>query len=213
LFPQLYRKLSLQGLPDVGLRVYQGVYRHNWYKNVLTLDALGRIADELVSRDIEYLLYGSAALTLAYYKDFGARPITVLNLLCARESLEVTVGILYNLGWVRENPDQCFRDAQGRKLTLQSPSDVGLNDVPHQSDIQPFKGLQLHLLDLETHSQLLLCRNCNWDIQSSLLWITDFVRMFPCDNARRQLLCRNPQFKAGLRLIEAILGEPDLAQG
>ncbi len=78
LLPLLYIQLRAAGVRANALERYANVYRHNWYKNQVRLNALrpvwAALPPALRAGGHAPVLVGGAALAAAYYPALGARP-------------------------------------------------------------------------------------------------------------------------------------------
>lgn len=128
LLPQLYRNMASQNQLDDELTALRDTYRKTWSRNRLRLREIGDLLRTLAENDIEALLLKGAALIPLAYRDYGARPMTDIDLLVRPEKAIAALHILSLKGYsstlgrpetlvgVRHADD--LSDRSGRKVDL-----------------------------------------------------------------------------------------------
>jgi hypothetical protein len=99
LLPQLYRNLSGQGLLGEELAALHDSYRKTWSQNRLRLRETADVLRSLSDRGIETLLLKGAALIPLAYRDYGARPMTDVDLLVRPERALDALALLGEMGY------------------------------------------------------------------------------------------------------------------
>ncbi len=100
LLPLLYRNLRALGVDyaDTGRR--KGLYRRTWYQNRVALHhAEAAIASLEGARIPTVALKGLALLACEYDGDYGARPMSDIDILVRRTDLARAATVLRGLGW------------------------------------------------------------------------------------------------------------------
>ncbi len=107
LLPLVYKRLSNCIANDRILGSIRGYYRYTWYKNQILIERLQEGYKLLQSLGFELISIKGIALSILYYKDFGARVMSDLDLVVKPEDADVVLKILQENGW---------RDARSNKL-------------------------------------------------------------------------------------------------
>ncbi len=100
LLPLLYRNMQRHGVKHPSVRMARGVHRLNWYKNHMLFRKLVPILRSFQDNGIETMLLKGAALTLLFYRDHGARPMSDLDLLVPKVHVRPAISLLRELGWM-----------------------------------------------------------------------------------------------------------------
>jgi hypothetical protein len=96
LLPLVYRSLERHGSAPPALA---SAYRKTWSQNRLRLHELGATVAALAAEGIETLLLKGGALLLVAYGDYGARPMSDLDLLVRRPQAGRALATLAGLGY------------------------------------------------------------------------------------------------------------------
>lgn len=93
LLPLLYHNLQQNGVDDPLMPRLKGIYRKSWYKNQMLFHAAAKVLQTFQAADIPTVLLKGVALSHAYYKDHGLRPMSDFDVLVpikqAREAVEL----------------------------------------------------------------------------------------------------------------------------
>jgi hypothetical protein len=129
ILPQLYRNLqSQQAASDPLMSRLKSVYRHTWSKNQIFLHAVSRILRAFHDEGIPVMVLKGMALVPLYYKDWGVRPMSDIDMMVPTTEAERAMRLLAALGWqskskhperflhVRHSTD--FINAAGQSLDL-----------------------------------------------------------------------------------------------
>ncbi len=99
LFPLLYINLRKNKIETPLLERFRRIYNTTWYKNKLLFNKMLLAIEELAFAGIESKPLKGMALTLAFYKDFGLRPMNDFDLLIPENKIMKAVEILLKLGY------------------------------------------------------------------------------------------------------------------
>lgn len=99
LFPLLYVNLRKNKIETPLLEKFRKIYNTTWYKNKLLFSKMLLAIEELDNAGIESKPLKGMALTLAFYKDFGLRPMNDFDLFVPENTTIKAVEILLKLGY------------------------------------------------------------------------------------------------------------------
>ena len=160
LLPLLYRHLLALGVPRASLTRYERVYRHNWYKNHLTLT---RVVDTMrtLERDgYAPVLAGSAALAVGTYADLGARPLASVRIQIDRPL---------------HTPVDPPENHSPITICAAPAASAGDAAMPIRTVIGQWAGRNVTLVHPVDQLLAIAAQRDSWDPRSSLLWIADVV--------------------------------------
>jgi hypothetical protein len=106
LFPLLYVNLKKHKIDAPLLKEFKNLYNVAWYKNKLLFSKMFQAIEALASKSIECMPLKGMALILAYYKDFGLRPMNDFDLLIPEKRIKEAIDILLSIGY---KPGNNFR--------------------------------------------------------------------------------------------------------
>ena len=121
LLPLVYRNLAAHGSDDPWMGRLKGIYRRTWFLNQALLDRTATAVGRLEAAGIPTLLLKGAGLTLAHYRDMGARPMDDADVAvpCGR-ALEA-LAVLAEDGFRAERPVSKDDLVLGHAETLAAP--------------------------------------------------------------------------------------------
>ncbi len=122
LFPLLYVNLKKHKIETPLLEGFRKIYNITWYKNKLLFNKMFMAIEALADAGIESIPLKGMALTLAFYKDFGLRPMNDFDLLVPENKTMKTVEILLKLGY---KPVENFRFSEEYLIANNSFNFVG----------------------------------------------------------------------------------------
>lgn len=123
ILPLLYRRLSALNIQCADLERLKGVYRHYWYTNQMLFNDARSALQALDQHGIETLVLKGLALSVAYYRDSGARPMSDVDVLVRRADAAHALDVLRRLGYTRALDVPLERVLRTRHaLQLHSPS-------------------------------------------------------------------------------------------
>lgn len=99
LLPLVYRSLETARVEDPDLPRLRGIYRHAWASNQRLAHPVGLALDSLRSNGIPTMLLKGAAVSLAHYRDLGARPMDDVDVLVPLHDAERALAMLEAEGW------------------------------------------------------------------------------------------------------------------
>jgi len=102
LVPMLYKRLSELRADFIDKDRIAGIYKYSLYRNHMLFRHCLPALEEIKERGIDMIVLKGAALTAAYYKDYGIRPMTDIDILVEEKKISIVVDILKNLGWTLE---------------------------------------------------------------------------------------------------------------
>jgi Uncharacterised nucleotidyltransferase len=196
LIPLLYNRLRAENIDHPLMPILKGVKRHTWYNNQLLLHRVAQIIQEFNQIGINVLVIKGAALTVAYYHDYGLRPMEDADLLVSMEDVSASKRILEHLGWRAEmklGTNRCFRRVlkYTHALHFFSPSgkdvDLHWHLLPYclqpDADVDFWKAsVEASLEDkkiriLDPTDQLLhtCIHGISWDLMIPIRWIPDAI--------------------------------------
>jgi hypothetical protein len=194
LMPLLYDRLRMEGIDHPILRVLKGVKRHTWYNNRLLFHEAGQTIQDLRAAGIEVMLIKGAALTLAYYGDYGLRPMEDLDFMIRGDSVVAALDRMQKQGWVPECRASAefvrkrllnhrtalhMRNSSGRDLDLHwhlltfclgPDADIPFWEASREIN---FEGQTVRTLDPADDLLHALVHGASWDAISPIRWIPD----------------------------------------
>jgi hypothetical protein len=99
LLPLLYNNLHKHGVNDSAMGKLKGIYRQAWSKNQILFHEIAKIVEYLQNAGIKTMLLKGASLSLLYYKNNGARPITDMGILVPLKKARMSMDVLKEGGW------------------------------------------------------------------------------------------------------------------
>ncbi len=103
IIPLLYVNLKKHNIETPLLKEFKNIYNITWYKNKLLFNKLFLAIEALSNAGIEAMPLKGMALTLAYYKDFGLRPMNDFDLFIPGKKIDEVIDTLLRLGYKLEN--------------------------------------------------------------------------------------------------------------
>jgi len=105
LLPLLFRNLKRLDIKDDRQALLHGIYRRSWAKNQLLFRELGAALTQLSAAGISTLVVKGAALSVACYRDLGARPMSDADVLVPVAQAQRAAQVLCAAGWTsKETP-------------------------------------------------------------------------------------------------------------
>ncbi|MGA7303769.1 MAG: nucleotidyltransferase family protein [Rhodothermales bacterium] len=104
LLPLLYKNLLENGLADPLMEDLKKRYTITWYNNQVAFRRMAGILARFRDAGIETILLKGAAMTLAYYKDHGVRPMGDIDVLVKPECVAAATEILLGDGFKTSSP-------------------------------------------------------------------------------------------------------------
>lgn len=108
LMPQLYERLRTEGVDHPLLPRLKGLKKHAWSKNQMLFHSTAKAIRILREAGIETMTIKGMALILAYYRDFGLRPMGDADLLVPHAQAQAAGAALTAHGWTNEFDDPLF---------------------------------------------------------------------------------------------------------
>lgn len=99
LLPLFYDRLREEGIDHPMLPVLKGIKKRAWYLNGRLLRRAGEAVRFLSEAGIEAMALKGMALTLAYYRDDGLRPMGDVDLMVHYQDAPAAMEVLYRHGW------------------------------------------------------------------------------------------------------------------
>ena len=99
LLPLVYRNLSKFGLNGAVKNKLKGMYRLTWYSNHMLFSKIAALLASFRDAGLPTIILKGAALTISYYKDYGARPMADFDFLVKTEQAHEAMTLLRKLGW------------------------------------------------------------------------------------------------------------------
>jgi hypothetical protein len=106
LLPLLYKNLSSLGADDPLIDRFRGSHKKAWYKNQVLLHHMVTILRSLENAGISTMILKGAPLTLAYYADYGLRPMEDIDLLVPFDQALKASNLLIEWGWKPRFPSR-----------------------------------------------------------------------------------------------------------
>ncbi len=119
MLPLLYQNLKKNRIDDTLMPRLKGIYRKSWSENHLLFYRAGNILDRLHHEGIKTLVLKGIPLTILYYKNFGVRPMSDMDILIPSSDVRRTIELLQQWGWRLYNPQYLeFNLKYGRSATF-----------------------------------------------------------------------------------------------
>lgn len=234
LLPLLYRNLNRVRAQDERMPMLKGIYKQTWYKNLKLFHNAREILLLLQEKDIPIILLKGTALSLQYYKDTGARPMSDLDIMIPPGRAGEAIALLHAHGWTAEFEEyleynlrygrsMMFSNSQGFECDLhwfpffESARTVGDEDFWNRAIPLDFNGI--HVQTLCPADQLLhtIVHGVQWNPEPPIRWIADAVYILrsaehPIDWKRftRQVLDYKVvlQIRQALRYLRNVFNAP-----
>jgi len=100
LLPLVYRNLLAADIDEPLLSRMKGVYRRTWYRNQALLHAIADVIRLLDDAGIATIVLKGAALTAAYYRDYGLRMMNDVDVLVPTAARGRALDALDAAGWI-----------------------------------------------------------------------------------------------------------------
>ncbi len=104
ILPKLFRNLRRLGVDHPLIPRLRGIYKYTWSRNQAARRDLKHAIQLMDRAGIQAIVLKGVPLLLYYYRDFGARPMSDIDLLVAPEQLEAAADVLRKAGWKAERP-------------------------------------------------------------------------------------------------------------
>lgn len=104
LLPLLHHNLHRMGVADSLMGRLKGAYRMSWVKTHQLFAKMSPLVAALRGAGIDVMLLKGAPLVLAYYGNYGLRPMADIDLLIRRSDLAPTIALLQARGWIATTP-------------------------------------------------------------------------------------------------------------
>jgi Uncharacterised nucleotidyltransferase len=138
LLPLLYHNLIKLKINDALMNRLKGIYRRTWYENQIRLNRMVMLLELFQNSGIKTIVLKGIALIHLFYKDYGLRPMSDLDIFVPTKHAAETIVLLKKLGWETE---------------YKSPEKI--IDFFHSCDLTDTTGL--HHLDLHWHLFIECC--------------------------------------------------------
>lgn len=99
LLPLLYYNLTKLGIKDPLLNRLKGIYRRSWYENQMLSQKAIRLLQMFSTAGIKTIVLKGVALINAYYRDYGLRPMSDIDILVPTQQAAESVKIMTKSGW------------------------------------------------------------------------------------------------------------------
>lgn len=99
LLPLLYINLQKHGVNDPAMGKLKGIYRQAWSKNQTLFHEMARVIECLQDAGIKTMFLKGASLSLLYYKNNGARPMSDIDVLVPLKQARTACDLLQKAGW------------------------------------------------------------------------------------------------------------------
>lgn len=177
LLPLLGWNLRIQGVTPSFLTRYHNVYRHNWYKNHLTLRRAEIALAPFGESASAPLLLGGAAMALRCYPALGCRPFERVQVLLPADVVMQPDSPVDDRTTLQahnavESPESPYA------IEAASPFDAALeNNLRAHAAPLAWRGLRALVLDPAAQLAHIFASADTWDRRSRLLWIADAVML------------------------------------
>ncbi len=192
LLPLLYRNLVGLKVKSPLMQVLKGIYKQAWYRNQNLFKDTEIVLNLLRGEGAEVILLKGTALTLAYYRDMGVRPMSDLDVMVPREKAPEVIALLEANGWQAEFPhyleynlkygrSMMFRNAEGFECDVhwsplfESVNHTDADDFWREAVDLEFKGIKVKSLcptDALLHT---LVHGLKWNPEPPIRWVADAV--------------------------------------
>ena len=197
---QAFRHLRAFGINDSLLPRMQGVFRRFWMTNQLIIKRNAPILPLFKNNGIPVMLTKGAALCLAVYRDYGARPMEDLDLAVPRSHALAAMSLLEEHGWEPEVQHSKELPQTLHACHFRHPSN-GIIDLHWQSFHLPvpdsYESLVWQhavLCDLDQQQVLtpgmsdLFLRSCEHGVRYNIVppfrWLADCWKIWECADGK-----------------------------
>ncbi|MBN1363512.1 MAG: nucleotidyltransferase family protein [Syntrophaceae bacterium] len=190
LLPLLYINLRKQSVNEPAMEKLKGIYRHAWSQNQILFHETAKIVEQLQSAGIETMLLKGISLSLLYYKNNGARPMTDIDILVPLEKVYMAIELLKKVGWTSPVPlteqDLSYRHAIhlnnrfGKELDLHwRPFQDCRNEYGKDfwNDALPVKIININCLAPNPTNMLFhtIIHGVAWNLMPTIRWVADAI--------------------------------------
>lgn len=106
LLPLLYHNLHAHGVTHPWMDTLKGIYRRTWFTNQILFHAITPALELLHQADIPMILLKGVSLTLLYYRDYGLRPMSDVDILVPTSQAIAAFALLKAHGWKLKKENQ-----------------------------------------------------------------------------------------------------------
>jgi hypothetical protein len=198
LLPLLYNNLHKHGVNDSAMGKLKGIYRQAWSKNQILFHEIAKIVEYLQNAGIKTMLLTGASLSLLYYKNNGARPITDMGILVPLKKARMSMDVLKEGGWTSpavplNEMDLSYSHAihlhnrSGNKMALHWRPFDDCNDAFEKDfwdNASPVKIINLNSLAPSPTDTLFqtIINGVLWSPQPPIRWIADAITLINSDD-------------------------------
>ena len=223
LLPLLYRNLSRMKVDDEKMMLLKGIYKQSWCKNMKLFNDSVEFLEILRSNNIPTLLLKGPSLTIQYYRDYGVRPMSDIDVLIPKNNAEDGIRILQEHGWKPEFPEyleynlrygrsMMFYNSEGFEFDLHwypffeslingSDAEFWANAIP--LDFNGFGTLALCPTDNLLHT---IIHGVKWNPEPPIRWIADAMAILRSEDQSvdwQRFTDMVDKFKVTLKIREA----------
>jgi Uncharacterised nucleotidyltransferase len=191
LLPLLYINLQKLGVEDPSMGQLKGIYRHTWSKNQILFRDMAEVVEQLHHAGIETMILKDIFLSLLYYNNNGARPITDMGILVPLKKARMSMDVLKEAGWTSpavplNEMDLSYSHAIhlhnrfGNQMALHWRSFDDCNDAFEKDfwdNASPVKIIDLNSLAPSPTDMLFqtIINGVLWSPQPPICWIADAI--------------------------------------
>jgi hypothetical protein len=198
LLPLLYKNLQRHGIRDPFIAKLKGIYRKAWYKNQTLFYDVGKMIRYFHDAGIKTMLLKGASLTVLYYKNYGVRPMSDIDVLVPGYQASSAVDLLHHAGWKPVLPfkkvdlvyrHSClFKDQSGTELDLhwrpfmecQESSWKNFWDKAVPLPLADTTTLSPNATDMLFH---VIIHGVQWNLEPPIRWVADAMSVINCSDA------------------------------
>jgi predicted nucleotidyltransferase len=218
LLPLLYINLQKQAMNDPAMVKLKGIYRHAWSKNQILFHETAEVIQQLQQAGIHTMLLKGVSLSLLYYKNNGARPMSDIDILIPFDKTLLAIELLKKKGWTSAVPLTEMDLTFGHAIHLKNCSgqELDLHWRPFNScrngyekdfwvDALPVKIVNINCLAPSPTNMLFqaIIRGVAWNPMPQIRWIADAIFLIKSEDLKidwQQLIDTAKKHYLGLRL-------------
>jgi ATP-binding cassette, subfamily B, bacterial len=197
LLPLVYKNLAAHGVDDRLMARLKGIYRFSWCANQRLFHEAAQLLQGLHEAGIRTMVLKGLALSMLYYRDRGARPMSDVDVLVGVDQVDSALDCLGRMGWRVSSrtlaQDLRFRHAahllndSGQEFDLhwhvfyeclQPDADEGFWRRAVPTEILHARTCSLDPTDALLHT---VVHGIRWDEGSTLRWIPDAIAILHVD--------------------------------
>lgn len=224
LLPMLFRRLASEQIHDPEILKLKGIYRQAWVKNNTLFHQACNVLEWLRGQAIPAMLLKGIPLSILYYRDHGARPMSDMDILIPASSAKRCIELMLESGWHPEYPEYIpYNLKHGRSMMFrnQEGTEADIHWYPLFESVGAGRdqGFWTDAVPMKLHNTLTLApgpaymllhtliHGMKWNPEPPIRWIPDammIIRSREMDHEWGKFTILAKQYRVILTVQEAL---------